>query len=151
MDITEEILQSCNNVILEETSSVISKECNQVLQYEQTHNVMLPPEEKMLAVKISTIKKVRMECDLAKNTKFTYAEIWLGFASLFMGGFLGALIGWVPYEYSWRSILSYTVCPIGGIGFGVAYFFCRNNSNRDVVQLAEKIEEYILDPEEMEE
>ena len=150
MDITEEILQSCNNVIAEETSNIISKDNNQALQYEQTHNVMLPPEEKMIAVKISSLKKVRMECNIAKKTKFTFSEMWLGLASLFLGGFLSALISSIPYEYSWLSILSYSICPIGGIGFGVAYFFCRNNDNRDIIQLAEKIEEYILDPEEME-
>lgn len=148
MDITEEILQACNNVINEETSNIISKDTNQLLQYEQTHNVMLPPEEKMIAVKISSIKKIRSECDLAKQTKFTYAELWLGLSTLFIGALLSAFMSSIPYENSFRSVFSYTICPIGGIGFGLAYFFCRNNSNRDVIQLAGKIEEYILDTEE---
>ena len=43
------------------------------------------------------------------------------------------------------------MCPVLGGIFGVAYFFCRKNKNRDIVQLAEKIEEYIIDPEDMEE
>ena len=49
------------------------------------------------------------------------------------------------------SIFFYSVCPVLGGIFGVAYFFCRKNNNRDIVQLAEKIEEYIIDPEDMEE
>ena len=151
MDIAEEIFQSCNNVVVEETNNVISKDSNNTLRYEQTHDVVLPPEEKKIAINVSAIKKVRYECECAKKNKFTYAELWLGIATMLIGAFFSALISKVPYELNILSVLFYSICPIGGVGFGVAYFFCRNNNNRDIVQFAEKIEEYILDPEEMEE
>ena len=135
----EEIFQSCNNVVIEEAGNVIDEKSNHTLQYEQKHNVVLPPEEKKIAINISAIRKIRYECACAKENKFTYAELWLG------------LISKIPYKVNFLSIFFYSVCPVLGGIFGVAYFFCRKNNNRDIVQLAEKIEEYIIDPEDMEE
>lgn len=146
----EEIFQSCNNVVIEEAGNVID-ESNHTLQYEQKHNVVLPPEEKKIAINISAIRKIRYECACAKENKFTYAELWLGLSTLFFGAFFSALISKIPYKVNFLSIFFYSVCPVLGGIFGVAYFFCRKNNNRDIVQLAEKIEEYIIDPEDMEE
>ena len=151
MDNIQEIFEACNNVIIEETSNVISQDNNNVLSYEQTHNVVLPPEEKKIAINVSAIKKVRNECKRAKQKSLALSEVWLGLASLLLGAFLSALMSDIAYEWSWKSVLFYSVCPVGGVAFSVAYFFCRSNNNRDIVQFAEKIEEYILDPEEMEE
>lgn len=127
------------------------KKSNHTLQYEQKHNVVLPPEEKKIAINISAIRKIRYECACAKENKFTYAELWLGLSTLFFGAFFSALISKIPYKVNFLSIFFYSVCPVLGGIFGVAYFFCRKNNNRDIVQLAEKIEEYIIDPEDMEE
>lgn len=146
----EEIFQSCNNVVIEEAGNVID-ESNHTLQYEQKHNVVLPPEEKKIAINISAIRKIRYECACAKENKFTYAELWLGLSTLFFGAFFSALISKIPYKVNFLSIFFYSVCPVLGGIFCVAYFFCRKNNNRDIVQLAEKIEEYIIDPEDMEE
>lgn len=151
MDNTQEIFEACNNVVIEETSNVISQDNNNVLSYEQTHNVVLPPEEKKIAINVSAIKKVRKECKCAKQNSFTLSEVWLGLASLLLGAFLSALMSDIAYEWSWKSVLFYSMCPVGGVGFSVAYFFCRSNNNRNIVQFAEKIEEYILNPEEVEE
>lgn len=151
MDLTEEIFQSCNNVVIEEASNVIDEKSNHTLQYEQKHNVVLPSEEKKIAINVSAIRKIRSECACAKKNKFTYAELWLGLCTLFLGAFFSALISQIPYEVSFLSILFYSICPVFGGIFGVAYFFCRKNSNKDIVQLAEKIEDYIIDPEDMEE
>ena len=147
----EEIFQSCNNVVIEEAGNVIDEKSNHTLQYEQTHNVVLQPEEKNIAINISAIRKIRYECACAKENKFTYAELWLGLSTLFFGAFFSALISKIPYKVNFLSIFFYSVCPVLGGIFGVAYFFCRKNNNRDIVQLAEKIEEYIIDPEDMEE
>ena len=147
----EEIFQSCNNVVIEEAGNVIDEKSNHTLQYEQKHNVVLPPEEKKIAINISAIRKMRYECACAKENKFTYAELWLGLSTLFFGAFFSALISKIPYKVKFLSIFFYSVCPVLGGIFGVAYFFCRKNNNRDIVQLAEKIEEYIIDPEDMEE
>lgn len=75
----------------------------------------------------------------------------LDYVLYFSEPFFSALISQIPYEVSFLSILFYSICPVFGGIFGVAYFFCRKNSNKDIVQLAEKIEDYIIDPEDMEE
>lgn len=129
MDNTQEIFEVCSNVI--------SQDNNNILSYEQTHNVVLPPGEKKIAINVSAIKKVRNECKLVKQSGFTLSEVWLGLASLLLGAFLSALMSDITYEWSWKSVLFYSVCPVGGVGFSVAYFFCRSN-NRDMVRFAEK-------------
>ena len=149
MDSTEEIFQSCNNVVLEETSNVISKDNNHTLQYEQIHNVVLPSEEQKIAINISVLKKIKNECDQAKKHKFSYAEVWLGISTLLLGGFFSAIMSKIPYELNFLSILFYTICPVGGVGFGIAYFFCREKENQDATQLAERIEGYLPDAEEI--
>ena len=151
MDITEEILQSCKNVVVEEASNVIDENSNHTLQYEQKHNVILPPEEKKIAINISAIRKIRYECECAKKSEFTYSELCLGLSTLLFGAFFSAVISQIPYTAKFLSVLFYSICPtLGGI-FVVAFFFCRKNNNKNIVQLAEKIEEYIVDPEGMEE
>ena len=85
-----------------------------------------------------------------KKTKFPFAEVFLGIASLLLGAFLGALIAKVPYELCFASVLSYNICPVGGIGCGVAYFFCRHNESADVVQLATQVDECVSDSDGVE-
>lgn len=148
---TEEIFQACNNVMCEQASNVIDATDNQSLQYGKIHSVVLPPEEKKIAINISTLKKVRMECEKMKESVFSFAELWLGLATMLFGAFLSAIMSKVPYEFSFLSVLFYTICPIGGVGFGISYFYCRKNENRSITQFAEIIEEYIIDPDNMEE
>ena len=100
----EEIFQSCNNVVIEEAGNVIDEKSNHTLQYEQKHNVVLPPEEKKIAINISAIRKIRYECACAKENKFTYAELWLGLSTLFFGAFFSALISKIPYKVNFLSI-----------------------------------------------
>lgn len=150
MESVEEIFQDFNRVTAEEASNVISKDSNNTLQYEQLHNVVVPPEEKKIAINVSSLRRVRKECERVKQIGFSYAELWLGISSLLIGAFFSAILSKISYELNLLSIFFYTICPIGGVGFGVAYFFCRNKNNQDIIQFAEKIEEYILDPEEME-
>lgn len=106
----EEIFQSCNNVVIEEAGNVIDEKSNHTLQYEQKHNVVLPPEEKKIAINISAIRKIRYECACAKENKFTYAELWLGLSTLFFGAFFSALISKIPYKVNFLSIFFYSVC-----------------------------------------
>ena len=100
----EEIFQSCNNVVIEEAGNVIDEKSNHTLQYEQKHNVVLPPEEKKIAINISAIRKIRYECACAKENKFTYAELWLGLSTLFFGAFFSALISKIPYNVNFLII-----------------------------------------------
>lgn len=83
MDLTEEIFQSCNNVVIEEASNVIDAKSNHTLQYEQKHNVVLPSEEKKIAINVAAIRKIRYECVCAKENKFTYAELWFGLSTVY--------------------------------------------------------------------
>ena len=127
MDKTDNIYQACNNVASEEANNVISKESNHTLQYDQRYDVMIPLEEKKIVINVSVLKKIKNECDQAKEYKFSYAEIWLGLSTLLLGGFLSAIMSKIPYEFNFLSILFYTICPVGGVSFGIAYFFCRKD------------------------
>ena len=150
MDITEEIFLECNNVVMQPAENVISKKNNQELQYEQIHNIVVLPEEKKVAINISAIKRVQKECEEAKKRKCWYAEWCLGISTLLLGAFLSALISKMPYEWSWLSVLSYTICPIGGIACFILYFTGRKNENSNIVDFANRIEEQICNLEDME-
>lgn len=117
------ILKKFFSLVIEEAGNVIDEKSNHTLQYEQKHNVVLPPEEKKIAINISAIRKIRYECACAKENKFTYAELWLGLSTLFFGAFFSALISKIPYKVNFLSIFFYSVCPVLGGIFGVAYFF----------------------------
>lgn len=72
--------------------------------FQSCNNVVLPPEEKKIAINISAIRKIRYECACAKENKFTYAELWLGLSTLFLGAFFSALISKIPYKVNFLSI-----------------------------------------------
>ncbi len=150
MDITEEIFLGCNNVVVQPTENVISKKNNHELKYEQTHNIVVLPEEKKVAINISAIKRVQKECEAAKKRKCGYAEWCLGISTLLLGAFLSALMSKMPYELSWLSVLSYTICPIGGVSCFILYFTGRKGENSGIVDLANRIEEQICNVGDME-
>ena len=72
----------------------------------------------------------------------------MGVASLLLGAFLSALISQVTYELKFLSILFYSICPVGGIGCSVAYWFLRKNNIADAKKLADYVEEYLIIPTE---
>lgn len=109
------------------------------LQYSQTYNVHLPKPEEQTLIKVSDINRIAEICDRVKDTKFSFAELFLGLSSLLIGAFLSAIVSQVHYEFGLLSIFLYTICPCAGIGFGVAYIFCRKQILYDAKQLAEKI------------
>ncbi|MDO5297783.1 MAG: hypothetical protein Q4F18_00025 [Clostridia bacterium] len=98
----------------------------------------------------SSVKKIKAECEEAKRAQFPYAEVFLGIASLLIGAFLSAILSKVTYEFKILSIFFYTICPVGGVGSGVAYWFCRKKDTADIKLFAEKVEGYIRNIEEME-
>ena len=147
---TDELMNACTNVLVENAENIINNENNKTLQYERTHDVVLPPDEKSIALKVSSLKHIKLECEKAKKSMFNFSELWFGIATLLLGAFFSALISEFPYELKFLSVLFYSICPIGGIGFGVAYYFCRFNNNKSVISLVETIEEYIPNIEETE-
>ena len=46
------------------------------------------------------------------------------------------------------KILFYSICPVGGIGCSVAYWFLRKNNMADAKKLADYVEEYLIIPTE---
>lgn len=147
---TEEIYSKFSTSTTEEAENVISGDSNKALQYSQTYNVHVPKPEDKVVLNASSVKKIQGECQKAKEIKFPYAELFLGIASLLIGAFLSAIISQVPYELKPLGLIFYTICPVGGAGFGVAYCFCRKNDVDDTKKLATRIEEYIQDVDEVE-
>lgn len=143
MELINQSYSEYSNASIENTDNVISTNANSMLQYEQKHNVVLPPEEQMIAISARTIKKMKDECSDAKKQTFPYAELWLGLATLFLGAFLSALISQINYELKFLSVLFYSICPVGGVGFGVSYFFCRKNNMVSIADFAKRIDEQL--------
>ena len=111
-------------------------------------NIHVPKTRDKIVLDIGSIEKLRKECKEIKQTKCPYAEVCLGAASLLLGAFLSALISQMAYELKFLSILFYSICPVGGIGCSVAYYFLRKNSMADAKKLADYVEEYIIVPAE---
>ncbi len=84
----EEIFQSCNNVVIEEAGNVIDEKSNHTLQYEQKHNVVLPPEEKKIAINISAIRKIRYDVLVQKRINSRMQNCGLDYLHYFLELFL---------------------------------------------------------------
>ena len=145
MDITEELYQSFSNVNTENVDNVISDRNNKELQFDQTVSVLVPKVRNRILVDVKSVQKIHELCEAARKEKFPFAELFLGVSTLFLGAFLGALISQVPYVFTFIGIFSYSICPIAGIGFGVAYIFSRKSNGIDNKMFAEKISEYLED------
>lgn len=145
MGATDVMMEAFEASTEEYVTNVITPDSNGNLCYSQTYAVKVPKASQKVALDTHAVKKVQSLCAKAKKSRFPIAEVFLGIASLFLGAFLSALIAKVPYEMSFASILSYNICPVGGAGFGVAYFFYRQNDSADVVRLATQIEECICE------
>lgn len=150
MDSTEELYQAFSNVNTENVENIISDKSNKELQFDQTVSVRIPKIREQVTVDKISVQKIKRICEDANKEKFPYAEVFLGISTLFLGGFLSALLSKVPYAFNFIGVLSYSVCPIAGIGFGVAYIFKRKNNANDIKVFAEKILEYIEDSLEIE-
>ena len=101
-----------------------------------------------IKLRASDIKKVRKYCDDAQKSDFPYSELFLAICTTCIGCFLGALTSNIQL-LSLRGILMYIVSSIVAAGTGVAYFFVRKDSIRDINRLCKEIKEYIVDPEEL--
>ncbi len=135
--------ESTTNVIIQDAESVIDNKKSKELEYNQTYSVYIPNPEEQIAIKKSTLKKIKTECKRAKNNKFPWSEIFLSISSLCLGAFLGAITSKITYGLNLLSVLYYNIAPTIGIGFLVAYFFYRKRENENIINLATKIEEYL--------
>ena len=138
------LFETCVSSTVEENAeTTIIDGKDSALQYSQTYNVRLPKPEEKIALNTSEILKMKEICADAKNESFSFAEVFLGASSLLLGAFLSAIISRVHYEFTLLSIFLYTICPVGGVGFGVAYFYSRNKAVSDIKQFASRIESCI--------
>ncbi|WP_418750676.1 hypothetical protein [Frisingicoccus sp.] len=144
----DDVYQAFSNVVSEDSGNVISDENNRNLQYKDIYNIHVPKARDKIVLDIDSIEKLQKECKKIKEAKYPYAEICLGIASLLLGAFLSALISQVTYELKFLSVLFYSICPVGGIGCSVAYWFLRKNNVADAKRLAERVEEYLVIPSE---
>lgn len=143
MDFAEELYQEFSNTFAEDVDNVISNKSNEDFQYDQTISVRVQKTKRQVVVDDTTIQKIQKICGEAQGEKFSFVEICLGASTLFLGAFLGALIAKVPYEFTFAGVLSYSICPIVGIGMGVAYFLIRKNQINDIKMFGARISEYV--------
>ncbi len=135
----DKIVETCVASTIEENAEI--KMINDsAVQFSQTYNVIIPEPEDKIILNASEIHRIKALCQDAKMDKFSLADFFLGIASLLLGAFLSAIISRVQYEFSFLSVFLYTICPAGGIGFGVAYFLNRKREFRDAKQLAKSVE-----------
>lgn len=147
---TEELYQAFSGSVFEDAENIMPNDSNTELQYSQTYNVRVPKPEDKVVLDASSVKKIKEECKKAQKVCFPYAEVFLGVASLLIGAFFSAILSKVTYELRFLSIFFYTICPVGGVGAGVAYWFCRRKDTSDIKLFAEKIEGYIKNFDETE-
>lgn len=147
---TEELYKAFTGPISEDAENVMPNDSNAELKYSQTYNVKVPKPEDKIVLDASCVKKIKEGCEEAKRVQFPYAEVFLGLASLLIGAFLSAILSKVTYEFKLLSVFFYTICPVGGVGAGVAYWFCRKRDITDIKLFAEKIEGYIRNFDGME-
>lgn len=148
---TEELYQKMlTDAISEDAENIMPNDSNTELQYKQTYNVRIPKPEDKIVLDASSVRKIKVECEKAKKVKFSYAEVLLGLSSLLIGAFFSAILSKVTYEFKMLSIFFYTICPVGGVGAGVAYWNCRKKDTTDIKLFAEKIEECITNFDETE-
>jgi hypothetical protein len=100
----------------------------------------------MISLRASEIRKVRKYCDDAKTGKFPWHELLLAISTTCIGCFLGALTSSVELN-SLKGIIMYIVSAVIASGSFVAYLFIRRYAISDVNELADKVKEYIIDPE----
>ena len=150
---TEELYQAFTGLISEDAENIMPNDSNTELQISQTYSVRVPKPEDKIVLDASSVRKIKAECEKAQKVQFPYAELFLGIASLLIGAFFSAILSKITYELKFLSIFFYTICPVGGVGAGVAYWFCRRKDSSDIKLFAEKIEGYIrnIDETEMEE
>ena len=148
MEEIDDIYQTFSNIISEDSGNVISDENNRNLQYKDTYNIHLPKARDKIVLDIDSIEKLQKECKEIKKAKYPYAELCLVLASLLLGAFLSALISQVTYELKFLSVLFYSFCPVGGVGYSVAYWFLRKSNIVDAKRLADYVEEYLVVPSE---
>lgn len=134
------------NIECSQTANKIGEESNEKLTYNQKINICLPAQEKRITINYSDVEKLDKHCNMMKKRKYNCSELFLSSASLFLGAFLSAIISGINFNFTFISIMSYCICPTLGSSLLVAYFMIRSIHKNDEKALAEKVQEYIIEP-----
>ena len=146
-----EFKQEVQNYTVHNSGNVVFPNSNAEIPYSQIGKIRVPNPEEKITMDVSAIEKMKRECAKAKKAHFQYAELLLGLSTLLWGAFLSAIVSKVTYEFECISVFFYTICPMLGLGSGIAYLLCRINDIEDIRNFAEKIEECIPDFDEVRE
>jgi hypothetical protein len=124
----------------------------------QSFPVRQPQEdanEIMVGVRGRILRRIRAQLTTLTKGQFPWPELLLGFATLCLGGFLGAIASSLPWAVvaeatakpSARSILFYVVLPSLGAAASVGFFALRHISNRRAADVANAVLEDLPDPD----
>lgn len=146
--VNKEIFDSKN--VFENVSAVEGTDDKSIyVKYE--YPVKIPKQytdDFLVEIRASDLRKVRKCCEKAKNNKFSINELVLSIAGITIGAVISAIVGKIPLnENSLASIFSYNICPMLSVGLLVYYFKSRKENMQNINDLVEKIEEYIIDPD----
>lgn len=123
------------------------------LQYNQLVEIKVPVEdinEYKIAVRKSSIKKIKNACNEIQNNKFTWGELLIGICTMFFGAFLSAIISGVKYELNFLGVMFYTICPMIAVASLIGYIACRKSLIRDASYLANIVNEHLVLDDETE-
>lgn len=132
-------------------ADITIKKNNEVVTTNYEYAVKRPKEYEndfMVEVKASYLRKARSILEPSTHKrKFPIHEVLLFFASTALGSSLGAIISGIEID-SILGILMYVICPIITVGTFVSYIFLRRNKILAIQDLADKVLEYIVDPDD---
>lgn len=119
----------------------------------EDHEVHIPSEylqDSYVGLRVSSLRRAREQLIQAKQERSSCkADVILGLATTFLGWFLGGLSSSVALN-TLLGILMLCVAPCAAVGLFVAFFFMRKEESQSKSDLAERVLEYLADPDEKE-
>lgn len=113
--------------------------------------VVLPDEDindKIVPIRGKDIKRWRSRLQHILNNSFPWADILLAISMLLLG-FYGAVLLSERIYGGFAAVLVNTLVPMFGIGFLVAYFFCRGNAVYPPKHISKELLNDIPDPDKI--
>lgn len=146
----QEDYQNFTDCMFEEAEDIITTDNNTEIKYHQLNTLLLPKVEKKVVLDLFSVNMIKKECARVRKMKVLYADVSLGFSTLFIGAFISAFLSDVPYKLDFLSIFFYTICPIIGIGLFLLFMYYRKKDSMDIKAFVEKVEECFMKIDEVE-
>ena len=86
-----------NDTVIDNVGNLISENDNGILQINQTLEIKVPKNDAndfTIAIRASSIRKVRNACENAKKSYLNWSEVLLGLSTLFESKFFVAYLFW---------------------------------------------------------